>query len=163
MGAPWTDRAVNILTAEWYRGSSAREIAELLPGDYTRSAVVGKAMRLGLKTRRHIQLGAPKAAPPKVSAKTNCIRLKRKVGRGFAPSFEVTETTDTASHSDGAIPLAQRKQLLDLTPSCCRWPVGDPGTPGFFFCGGVAVEGGSYCLSHAKRAYAGRGNVGVWG
>lgn len=60
-----------------------------------------------------------------------------------------------ASKADLRIPKRQRKKFFDLTDACCRWPVGEVGTPSFFFCGGVAVEGKSYCYGHAKRAYAG--------
>ncbi|AQS88428.1 hypothetical protein AA101099_1584 [Neoasaia chiangmaiensis NBRC 101099] len=37
-------------------------------------------------------------------------------------------------------------------PSCC-WPLGDPGTPGFRFCGAKPVPGKPYCAEHAALAY----------
>lgn len=40
-----------------------------------------------------------------------------------------------------------------LRPGMCAWPIGDPGMPGFHFCGGKAVEGKPYCLSHCEQAY----------
>ena len=58
-----------------------------------------------------------------------------------------------------AASLAQRKSLVELTDACCHWPVGEVGAPSFFFCGGVAVEGGPYCPAHSKRAFAGRPQV----
>lgn len=36
--------------------------------------------------------------------------------------------------------------------SCC-WPLGDPGTPGFHFCGAKPVPGKPYCAEHAQLAY----------
>lgn len=36
--------------------------------------------------------------------------------------------------------------------SCC-WPLGDPGTPGFHFCGATPVPGKPYCAEHAQLAY----------
>lgn len=53
---------------------------------------------------------------------------------------------------DLAIPVDQRKTLMELGPFHCRWPVGDPTEAGFFFCGGVATDG-PYCASHARRAW----------
>jgi GcrA cell cycle regulator len=43
--------------------------------------------------------------------------------------------------------------LLELKAHSCRWPVGDPCAPEFFFCGGPAVEGLPYCGHHAYLAY----------
>ncbi|MBO1324615.1 GcrA family cell cycle regulator [Acetobacter sp. TBRC 12305] len=37
-------------------------------------------------------------------------------------------------------------------PSCC-WPIGDPGTPGFHFCGATPLPGKPYCDEHAQIAY----------
>lgn len=37
-------------------------------------------------------------------------------------------------------------------PSCC-WPIGDPGTPGFHFCGTTPLPGKPYCEEHAQIAY----------
>ncbi|AOX17628.1 GcrA family cell cycle regulator [Kozakia baliensis] len=37
-------------------------------------------------------------------------------------------------------------------PSCC-WPIGDPGTPGFHFCGAKPLPGKPYCAEHAAMAY----------
>jgi len=37
-------------------------------------------------------------------------------------------------------------------PSCC-WPLGDPGTPGFHFCGAEPLSGKPYCAEHAAVAY----------
>lgn len=37
-------------------------------------------------------------------------------------------------------------------PSCC-WPIGDPGTPGFHFCGATPLSGKPYCAEHAAIAY----------
>jgi GcrA cell cycle regulator len=35
----------------------------------------------------------------------------------------------------------------------CAWPIGEPGKPGFHFCGAPHVDGSSYCADHHKIAY----------
>ncbi|GBQ86243.1 hypothetical protein AA13595_1849 [Gluconacetobacter johannae DSM 13595] len=45
-------------------------------------------------------------------------------------------------------PPAPRRSGL----TCC-WPLGDPGTPGFHFCGATPVPGKPYCVEHAQLAY----------
>lgn len=47
----------------------------------------------------------------------------------------------------------KQASLVDLGPSCCRWPIGDPRDPGFHFCGKKALPGKPYCPEHASVAY----------
>ena len=57
---------------------------------------------------------------------------------------------------ENIIPIGQRRTLLELNEDTCRWPIGDPGSPEFFFCGGKPVTGLPYCaLSLARRLSAG--------
>ena len=43
--------------------------------------------------------------------------------------------------------------LDKLRPGMCAWPIGDPGTPGFHFCGEKSTEGKPYCEPHCEQAY----------
>lgn len=54
-------------------------------------------------------------------------------------------------------PIAQRCTILDLTDSKCHWPIGDPGQPDFFFCGGKTLNGVPYCGYHTRVAYRPKG------
>ncbi len=51
------------------------------------------------------------------------------------------------------IPIEQRKTLLQLTDKTCHWPVGDPGSGEFYFCGGESANDQPYCAYHARVAY----------
>jgi GcrA cell cycle regulator len=42
---------------------------------------------------------------------------------------------------------------MELREGTCRWPLGDPTTPEFRYCGGGAVLGLPYCAHHAQIAY----------
>jgi GcrA cell cycle regulator len=57
--------------------------------------------------------------------------------------------------ADAHIPLPQRRSLLELNTGMCRWPVGDPDRPGFFFCGAPCHDERPYCSDHCARAYRG--------
>src|SRR5213076_3077097 len=46
---------------------------------------------------------------------------------------------------DAQIPIAQRRSLLALSEANCRWPVGKPGSPSFFFCGAQVLRNKPYC------------------
>jgi GcrA cell cycle regulator len=51
------------------------------------------------------------------------------------------------------IPLAERKTIQTLTECSCRWPIGDPQTAEFHFCGRPKVPLLPYCEVHARRAF----------
>ncbi|MGN6486975.1 MAG: GcrA family cell cycle regulator [Devosia sp.] len=51
------------------------------------------------------------------------------------------------------IPVEQRLSLLQLNEHTCKWPIGDPLTPDFYFCGQHSDEGKPYCDFHSRRAY----------
>jgi len=54
---------------------------------------------------------------------------------------------------DNIIPFGQRRTLLELTEETCRWPIGDPGSAEFFFCGGPSLASLPYCAYHSRVAY----------
>ncbi|AUN29518.1 MAG: GcrA family cell cycle regulator [Niveispirillum sp.] len=43
--------------------------------------------------------------------------------------------------------------ILSLTERMCKWPVGDPKSPDFHFCGKPSLNGLPYCAEHAAIAY----------
>jgi GcrA cell cycle regulator len=51
------------------------------------------------------------------------------------------------------IPVDKRLNLLQLNEHTCKWPIGDPLTPDFYFCGQHSNEGKPYCEFHSRRAY----------
>jgi GcrA cell cycle regulator len=54
---------------------------------------------------------------------------------------------------DNIIPMGQRRTLLELTEDTCRWPIGDPASSEFFFCGGKPITSLPYCPHHSRIAY----------
>lgn len=42
--------------------------------------------------------------------------------------------------------------ILDLNASTCRWPIGDPRSESFRYCGAHAPATGPYCTAHSRRA-----------
>jgi len=65
----WTDERIATLKKMWESGSTASQIAEEL-GGVSRNAVIGKAHRLGLKSRPSpVKAGEKKAAKPSTAPK----------------------------------------------------------------------------------------------
>lgn len=146
--ASWSEPRVEQLKKLWEAGLSASQIACEL-GNVTRNAVIGKVHRLGLsgKAKSPSKPRAPR--PPR----DRIVRL-RPVARGNSALAEVFAVeAEPEPFIDNVIPFAQRVSLSELTEANCHWPVGDPATPDFHFCGGKAVAGYSYCPHHSRVAY----------
>lgn len=159
----WTEHQINTLKQMWGNGYSASEIAKSLGGGLTRNAVIGKAHRLKLSTgsgaasvKRQDPLstnlgGSVLASMTKVSKKRVMLRPLPPVQmpEGMAARNFVRETPrpiDNVKRGDGiAVTKAGERQ--------CRWPIGDPRSPDFRFCGCTAHEGMPYCVDHARVAY----------
>ncbi len=48
---------------------------------------------------------------------------------------------------------AKKLSLMELTEKTCKWPVGDPATDQFWFCGLPAQAGKPYCEAHVGVAF----------
>lgn len=44
-------------------------------------------------------------------------------------------------------------EMANLKPNQCRWPIGDPDSENFHFCGETVFVGKPYCYEHCKQAY----------
>jgi GcrA cell cycle regulator len=145
----WTDDRVELLKKLWSDGLSASQIAAEL-GGITRNAVIGKVHRLGLSGRAK----SPASAAPrtrKARSAGNMMRVARPIIRGntaLVYEFEPEHEPELLE-----IPAGQRKTILQLNEQTCRWPVGDPGSPDFFFCGGESAHELPYCTYHSRIAY----------
>ena len=48
---------------------------------------------------------------------------------------------------------AKRISLMELTERTCKWPIGDPATEDFWFCGLATQPGKPYCDAHVGVAF----------
>ncbi|MCC0076520.1 MAG: GcrA cell cycle regulator [Rhodobacter sp.] len=48
---------------------------------------------------------------------------------------------------------AKKLTLMELTERTCKWPIGDPATDEFWFCGLPSVAGKPYCEAHVSVAF----------
>jgi GcrA cell cycle regulator len=148
----WTDERVELLKKLWADGLSASQIAAEL-GGITRNAVIGKVHRLGLSGRaKSTSNGTPR---PRKARAPSLIRIGRGAIRGntaLAHAYEI-EAEAEPEPIDNVIPIGQRRTILELNEHTCHWPVGDPGSTEFFFCGGNTVSSLPYCAYHSRVAY----------
>lgn len=135
---PWSSERVGLLRKLWAEGVTAAAIAAQL-GGVSRSGVLGKVHRL--------RLGPPGGETCRYGGASSPQR--RDSGRPPKP------------------PQAEKrsaKTLLELDNQSCRWPLGEPGTSRFRYCGepGADLENGvPYCEQHMRRAFVHRAKTAV--
>ncbi len=73
---------------------------------------------------------------------------------------EVAEKTAKKETKTSAKDLAMHQRIIqhslemaNLKPNQCRWPIGDPDSEHFHFCGETVFVGKPYCYEHCKQAY----------
>ncbi|MCB1491030.1 MAG: GcrA family cell cycle regulator [Rhodobiaceae bacterium] len=155
----WTDERVELLRKLWTEGHSASQIAAQL-GGVTRNAVIGKVHRLGLS-------GRGKSTRPS-TARTKPQRTYRAPSRptrsgplptvgNAALSVDIEEAPapqpEARPRLQEVAPVSKKASIMQLTDRVCKWPIGDPQSPEFHFCGNDAQAGTPYCSYHVKVAY----------
>ncbi len=143
----WTEDRVEILTKLWAEGLSASQIAAKL-GGVTRNAVIGKVHRLGLSGRAKPKR---KTAKPATRRKTTTARKRPAVRR--RPSPRPAPPPPPVPLEAKPLPNGEYATIMTLTESLCKWPLGDPTSSDFRFCGRGTEKGEPYCKAHAQLAY----------
>ena len=177
--AGWTDERVETLKKLWMEGLSASQIAGELGEGVTRNAVIGKVHRLKLSARAKPTNSAPRARPaarpaprrvasPSAGMSSPMSGGAAKMARPTMQASRPQSIGNTALAMDPQmeqqlyvapaaaelfIPEDKRLSLLQLTEATCKWPIGDPLSKDFYFCGQHSLESGPYCDFHSRRAY----------
>ncbi len=137
----WTEERDEQLRELRERGFSAAQIAVKL-GGVTRSAVIGRADRMGLRSTKRAAQPRPKVIRQLRVRKTPfvmpAVRPPMPAVRPPMPAPAINQ------HSDAPV------VLFDLEPHHCRWPVND--AP-YMFCGDTKRDGSSYCQRHFGVAH----------
>lgn len=140
----WTDERVEALKKLWADGMSCTQIGRQL-GGVSRNAVIGKVHRMGLPGRETptapTRAKAFRIAPPRPALKV--------VGRTVVEEAEPRAPREIIRVLDEAPGSAT---LLTLESRMCKWPIGDPASDTFTFCG-RRKDDGSYCAEHARIAF----------
>lgn len=160
----WSEPAVADLTKWRVQGLSSSQIARDLSTKYSapvsRSAVIGKAYRLGIempaeRKKITISLNNTTRKPKEVTAKA-------RVSKDQIAERRVLDLIRTEKEKRTAPPPAADPDMIATAPCCidalrlmsCRWPLNrTAGNGETLFCNNDKVEGRSYCEGHSRRAY----------
>lgn len=160
----WTDERVELLKKLWSDGLSASQIAAEL-GGVTRNAVIGKVHRLGLSGREKPSAGQaskPRKPPapvrPQHPRPMQMFRGNAALALNEAPSVKAYVVSEPVAAPkpvlEIASPVCSPVTIMELREGMCRWPMGDPSSSEFRFCGSrTAGVSGPYCAHHAMIAY----------
>jgi GcrA cell cycle regulator len=167
----WTDERVELLRKLWSEGLSASQIAAQI-GGVSRNAVIGKVHRLKLSGR-----GKQTAAQPRAKKPAQATQSARASSSGRSGSSGGSSRISSHTHAVGATalkadyqvnaiaatvlefvpalapPVSKALKLVELSERTCKWPIGDPLSVEFNFCGNDSGDAGPYCQFHAKMAY----------
>lgn len=179
----WTDERVETLKRMWSEGQSASQIAKELGGvtrnavigkvhrlglsnrSATPSAKPAKEQTAAAKpaAARPAPEAAPKAAKPQPTIETtparptNVTPLRKPIvpaGQPLPPQPSANEISPEALAKVNEIEKKARKiHLMELTERTCKWPIGDPATDDFYFCGLPVQQGKPYCEAHVGVAF----------
>ncbi len=108
---------------------------------------------------------APKAAPAEPEPATTAAapatpasnfnrRPNVPAGQPLPPQPSANEISPEALANVREVEKKARKlSLMDLTERTCKWPIGDPATDKFWFCGLPSAAGKPYCEAHVGVAF----------
>lgn len=179
----WTDERVELLKKMWGEGQSASQIAKELGGVTRNAVIgkvhrLGLSNRSGAspakadakpkaepKPKAAPKPEAKKAAPPpepkpaparEVEARP-VMPARRQIipaGQPLPPQPSANEIDPEALAKVNEVEKKAKKlSLMELTERTCKWPVGDPATDDFWFCGLPVQQGKPYCEAHVGVAF----------
>ena len=180
MSKGWDNATLKKLKALTGKGLSTSEIGKRL--GMSKNAIVGKLNRLGwnakaggataaddkavdAKKKTAQKTESVKKTPVKkaetvkktVAKKAETKTATKKTATKVAAQKEAPKKTDSKANAKN-LAMHQRiiqhsLEMANLKPNQCRWPIGDPDSEHFHFCGETVFVGKPYCYEHCKQAY----------
>ena len=155
----WTDDELRLLVEHWLaRRLSARQIAALIPGK-SRSAVIGRARRMGLSGRGGSLpgTGISQLAPAPVREDMPVPRVKLRSRREIAAKLALLMQRSRLLRglrlraSENAQAMPEGFPVKPRVFATCQWIEDDPMLDARMC--GAKTFGGAYCREHYARCY----------
>ena len=97
---------------------------------------------------------APQTAMPAASLPVPLRKPIVPAGQPLPPQPSLNEISPEALASVREVEKRAKKlTLMELTERTCKWPIGDPATEDFWFCGLPSLPGKPYCEAHVGVAF----------
>jgi GcrA cell cycle regulator len=99
----------------------------------------------------------PAPAAPAAGGNVTPLPLRKAIvpaGQPLPPQPSANEISPEALASVREVEKRAKKlTLMELTERTCKWPIGDPATEDFWFCGLPSLPGKPYCEAHVGVAF----------
>ena len=177
MSKGWDNATLKKLKALTGKGLSTSEIGKRL--GMSKNAIVGKLNRLGWNAKAGgaatatttdkkatakklvAKKAVAKAEPAKKTAVKKAVEKKETSKKAVvkvatkkaAPAKKVDAKTSAKNLAMHQRIIQHSLEMASLKPNQCRWPIGDPDSEHFHFCGETVFVGKPYCYEHCKQAY----------
>lgn len=96
-------------------------------------------------------------APEPAPKPSNVTPLRKPIvpaGQPLPPQPSANEISPEALAKVNEVEKHAKKiSLMELTERTCKWPIGDPATDDFYFCGLPVQQGKPYCEAHVGVAF----------
>lgn len=137
----WVDELRRMRAAAMSNSQIARALNEQFPSaDLSRSAVIGKALRLGISSLIKPSHPTKRAVPAEVKQPS-------------PKAFTFQRSVRPAPPDGPPAPICEPVTLEQLTPHICRWPIGPSREHGWRYCGKPRDSSHrSYCGYHRSLA-----------
>lgn len=143
----WNAENTEKLKTLWEQGRTAAEIGRRL--GKTRNSIISKARNLKIKH------GSAGAAVKVVKTKSEGATLAAREWKSKSYSAKRHKHSEIAKKAFG-----KKKNLIDLLPNECSWPIGDPQDADFHYCGAKVCKK-PYCENHRAIAYQNAPNTPI--
>ena len=134
----WTPNQVSKLKELYGKGNTAGQIAAII--GKTRNSIIGKSFRLKLSA---------KSIPKNNSLK----HVSQRQEDTAQPGRKTSKSKFKSLLLDKDFEPENPKSLEELHDNICRWPIGHPNEPNFYFCGRKSMKDFSYCKLHVLYAF----------
>lgn len=94
----------------------------------------------------------PATAPTKKAAPTKSAPKSDRAPKATPVPKQSAKTTSKNLAMHQRI-IQHSLEMANMKPNQCRWPIGDPDSENFHFCGETVFVGKPYCYEHCKQAY----------
>ena len=139
MPSVWSEEIVNQLKAYAEQGLSASQAAAMFDG-MTRNAAVGLAHRKKFQFRGTCWSSGSR-------------RQRKSAARSVAAPRPKSACVEVPIHFEPEPTPADNVTLDALQSWMCKFPIGDPITPEFRYCGAHRLDGRPYCGHHCRMTY----------
>ena len=106
--------------------------------------------------KKVVEKADKKAVKVPKKTETKKAKVEEKVVKPVKEEKPVVKTASKKTKKDLALHellIQHALQMANLKPNQCRWPIGDPDSDNFHFCGETVFAGKPYCYEHCRQAY----------